>query len=437
MRSRSGTLRIEIQPETRRRFVLGRHGFLRHVERLAHRRLVHAVEDRRFLGDLPGAEMLQQRLLKAVPTVLVVALDDVVEIPQLIFTQQDRLPRPQPAAHDFRNHHAPTAHLRREPLADHVAQRIGQPLPDLHLLFRAEHPDHPVYRLRRADRVQRGKNHVSRLRRRQRDLHRLTVADFSHEDHLWSLPQRRPQAHREIRKILPHLPLAERRFLVRMQKLNRIFQRHHVDFLLLVQFVEHRRQRRRLAAAGRSRHKNNPGLLLDDLLENRRQPQSVARRNLRAELPHHDRVIPVVLENVHAETREARDPVARVAGAELFQIRRQPLIPRHQLLRDRLHVRPLQRLAQPLHSHRAQFSIHLHLRRAADHEEQIGHACRRVHQRRDHRIQRQRLRCSRHRCLLQRSSRRREVGRHVRRGLVGGPGRGGKRLVLHADESPI
>ena len=316
--------------------------------------------------------MLRQRLLEAVPARLRACFDDLVKISHLAFTHQDRLPRAQVRAHDLAHHQASAAVLRREPLAHHEAQRIREPLPHLLLLFHGKHSDHAIHRLRRADRVQRGVNHVARLRRRQRDLHRLAVANFPDQNHLRRLSQSRAQADREVRKILAQFALAEGRLLVRMQKFDRVLERHHVDFVLLVDLVEHRRQRRRLAAARRPGHEDQPRFFLDHLAKNLRQPERVERRNLRAQLPHHDRVIAVVLENVHAKPREVRHRVARVARAVVFEVAHESFIPRHQFPRERLHMRRLERRPQALDLHRLQLPVFLHLRRPPDHEEQIG-----------------------------------------------------------------
>ena len=120
-RARAVVQRFQIQPETGRRVILRLHLFLGDIERLPHRRLVHAVKHRRLLRDRVRAEMPEQRLLKAVPAVLEIALDDLVKVADLVFTEQNRLPCPQSAAHDLRHHDPSATHLGREPLADDVA----------------------------------------------------------------------------------------------------------------------------------------------------------------------------------------------------------------------------------------------------------------------------------------------------------------------------
>ena len=58
-----------------------------------------------------------------------------------------------------------------------------------------------------------------------------------------------------------------------MHELNRVFQGDDVDRLRLVDLIEQRGQRRRLAAAGRAGDEDQPGFFLRDFLENRREAQ--------------------------------------------------------------------------------------------------------------------------------------------------------------------
>ena len=58
-----------------------------------------------------------------------------------------------------------------------------------------------------------------------------------------------------------------------MEKFNRVFQRHHVNFAGLVDFVEQRRECCRLAAAGAASDEHETGFFFDDLVEHRGELQ--------------------------------------------------------------------------------------------------------------------------------------------------------------------
>ena len=98
-----------------------------------------------------------------------------------------------------------------------------------------------------------------------------------------------------------------------MKKFDRVFQGQDVNFLRLIQLVQHRGKRRCLSAAGGARHEDDPVLLLDHLVENRRQPEAFQRGDFCLQLPHHDGLPAVLLENVHAQTRDIAERVTAIA----------------------------------------------------------------------------------------------------------------------------
>ena len=79
-----------------------------------------------------------------------------------------------------------------------------------------------------------------------------------------------------------------------------------------VDVVDHRRERRALAAAGRAGDEDEAALFLGDLLEDRRQAELVDGRDLRRDdaQDHADRA--ALLEDVAAEAAEAGDAVGEV-----------------------------------------------------------------------------------------------------------------------------
>ncbi len=94
------------------------------------------------------------------------------------------------------------------------------------------------------------KHEVAGLRRGERDFDRRAVAHFADEDDLRRLPQGGAQPARESVEIAAELALVEGGLLVLVHEFDRVLQRDHVDRLRLVDLVEDRGERGRLAAAG-------------------------------------------------------------------------------------------------------------------------------------------------------------------------------------------
>jgi hypothetical protein len=103
-----------------------------------------------------------------------------------------------------------------------------------------------------AGRVQRAEHEVARLRRPDRGLDRLEVAHLADEDHVRVLTQgTRRSASAKLGHVVADLALVDDRLLVLVVVLDRVFHRDDVAVEVRVDVVDHRRQRRGLARAGR------------------------------------------------------------------------------------------------------------------------------------------------------------------------------------------
>ena len=158
-----------------------------------------------------------------------------------------------------------------EALAHDVTQSVGESLANLFGLVGGEEAENAVDALAGVDRVQGAQHQVSGLGGGERDFHCFAVADFAEQNHFRRLAQSRAQAGCEVRKILPHFPLAEGRLGGQVNKLDRILQRHDMDFRRLIDLVQNRGQGRCLAAAGAAGDEDDPEFLLHHFLENGRQ----------------------------------------------------------------------------------------------------------------------------------------------------------------------
>ena len=168
--------------------------------------------------------------------------------------------------------------------------------------------------------MQRGQDEVAGLRSGEGDFHRLAVAHLADEDDFrapGASAARRPVAKSE--KSLPNSRWLKVAAQMRVQVLDRVLERDHVDVLGLVQLVEHGRERGRLAVAGRAGDEDEAVLFLDDLLENGRQLQLLDGGDLRVQLAHDDGVIAVLPEDIDAKAGDAGHGIAGVAGAEFMK----------------------------------------------------------------------------------------------------------------------
>ena len=85
------------------------------------------------------------------------------------------------------------------------------------------------------------------------DFDRLEIAHLADEDDVRILAQRGAQRVAEAVGVAVHFALVHQAVLVLVDVLDRILDRQDVLVPLGVDLVQHRRQRRRLAAAGRDR----------------------------------------------------------------------------------------------------------------------------------------------------------------------------------------
>ena len=117
----------------------------------------------------------------------------------------------------------------------------------------------------RVDRVQRGEHEVAGLGRAQRGVDRLLVAHLADQDHVRVLAQDAAQRALEGRGVLADLALVDDRVAVAVQELDRVLDRDDVLVHRPVDVVDHRRERGRLARAGRAGEQDDPALLLGEL----------------------------------------------------------------------------------------------------------------------------------------------------------------------------
>ena len=177
--------------------------------------------------------------------------------------------------------------------------------------------------------MQRREHQMPGFRSLQRHFHRLAIAHLAQQNYLGRLPQRSPQSQRKIRRVRVQLPLMNGRVFVLVQKLDRVFDRDDVIKLCLINQIDHCRQRRALATAGRAGNQDNPVFQFSYFPQLLRQVEVFEGRRTRWNHAHHDRVGAALLKNVHAKAIKARQAERDIRRAIFFQA-----LGRHFLLAD-------------------------------------------------------------------------------------------------------
>src|SRR5664279_1323858 len=99
---------------------------------------------------------------------------------------------------------------------------------------------------------------------RQRCRDRLKVSQLTHENDIGILSQYGAQSMCKRFRVLAQLALNHDTLAVLEQKLDRVLDRNRVHIALLVDLVDHRRERRGLAMTGWPRYEHKALLQLDE-----------------------------------------------------------------------------------------------------------------------------------------------------------------------------
>ena len=106
--------------------------------------------------------------------------------------------------------------------------------------------------------------------------------------------------------------LVDDRPVVAMEELDRVFDGHDVRAAVVVDVVDHRRERRALAAAGGAGDEHEAALFVGDPLQHLRQAELVDRADLHGNDAEDQADRAALLEHVAAEPAEAGDAVGEV-----------------------------------------------------------------------------------------------------------------------------
>jgi hypothetical protein len=164
----------------------------------------------------------------------------------------------------------------------------------------------------------------------------------------------------------PDLALVDQALLRLVDELDRVLHRQHVAELVLVEVVHHRRQRRRLARAGRAGAEHQAARLERELGEHRRAVELLEGQDLRGNGPEHRAGAAVLVECIDAEPRQALDLEREIALQGLFVVL--PLRVVHDVVHHVVHLLVLERVDIDA----ADVAVNADHRRQARREVQVG-----------------------------------------------------------------
>ena len=223
-------------------------------------------------------------------------------------------------AEDLADRDTPAVGGGDETLRDHAAQRACKHRAHLLVVVGSEELEHAVDRLPRIEGVDRREHEVAGLRRRHRGLDGFLVAHLTDQDHVGVLSQHAPQRVLERDGVDADLALADHRAAIAVDELDRVFDRDDVRGTVDVDVMDHRRQRRRLARAGRAGHEDDPALLLRHAGHDGRQRQLFDRADAVGNGTRYERDTAALLARIDPKPRDVGDLARDVDLVALLEL---------------------------------------------------------------------------------------------------------------------
>ncbi|ENO74969.1 twitching motility protein PilT [Thauera sp. 63] len=284
--------------------------------------------------DHVAAHEVGEALVQRLHADILAGLDRRIHLRDLVLA--DQVADGGGADHDLvRGHAARTVLGLEQGLRDHRAQRFGQHRAH-HVLFRrGEDVDDTVDGLGGGRGVQRAEHEVAGFRRGQRQADGLQVAHFAHQDHVRVLAQGGAQRVVEGHGVAVHLALVDQAALGFMHEFDRVLDGEDVAVLVLVDVVDHRRERGRFAGAGRAGNQYDAARLVGDLLEDLRAVQLFERQHLGRNGPEHGAGAAVLVERVYTEAGEVGNREREIALPGFLELLALPVV--HDVVHHGMH----------------------------------------------------------------------------------------------------
>ena len=203
------------------------------------------------------------------------------------------------------------------------------------MLVRRVHRKHTLDSFRRVRRMDSSKHHVARVGRSKRNLHRLEVTDFAHQEHVRVLTESGTQCVRIRKRIHADFTLRDNRHVVAVQVFDRVFDRNDVHRFRLVDVIQHGSKRRRLTRTRRTRNKHKTTARKRHVANDFGQMEFFERRNLRLDMADNHSDCTALAEYVHTETAHVTGAHGKVAF--LVRFKTLLLVAVHDIVQEGIH----------------------------------------------------------------------------------------------------
>ena len=239
----------------------------------------------------------------------------------------DQVPDGRGGDHDLERHDAtPAVGGRDQLLREHAFEHERQLRPHLGLLGGREDVDDAVDGLGAGVGVQGAERQVARFGDGEGGGDRLEIPHLAHQHHVRVLAEDVLEGVLERLGVREDLTLVHQAFLVVVDELDRVLDRHDVLGALGVDLVHHGRERCRLARAGRPGHEDQPLGPVGELLDHRGESELVERPDLDGDDPDRGRDRAALTIDVAAEPCQALDAERQVELVVLLELLLLPLV---------------------------------------------------------------------------------------------------------------
>lgn len=150
--------------------------------------------------------------------------------------------------------------------------------------------------------MDRSKDKVTRFRRVNRRLKRFTVAHFADEHDVWVFTNRVLHSDFKVDDVLSDFTLVDQAFLFREHEFDRIFEREDMLVVVLINPVQHRRDRRGLAGTRHASEQHHSLAVLAEFVQNGGNVQLFKFWNEVINTSSDKTNVPHLRQNVDAET---------------------------------------------------------------------------------------------------------------------------------------
>src|SRR5579883_1950666 len=291
-------------------------------------------------------------MIEGAPAERMAGLDNFIETLPFAFAQANGFLGAQIRAHNFEQGMPPAADAGNQALADNPAQGISKARPDLLLLIRFKHTENTVDGLTSINCVEGAEHQVACLGGAERDFDRLAIAHFAHQDDFGGLSQGGAQTVGEGVKVGAQFALIECGFVVRVNKLDRVFQGDDMDGLGMIDFVKNRGKGGGFAGTGGAGDQHQAGLFTWDLTNDIGELEPFQCGNNRVELAQHDGAIPTLRKDVDTKPGLIRKGIGCVTRAAAQQVDQVPLVVAYQIERHHFGLKRSQLLNRHLQAYR-------------------------------------------------------------------------------------